>query len=153
MACKICKPKLTSGFCAKKYSAIRWLYHKSKEKNGKVITKVESRVQNLKVAFKMWNSFTKRESRVTIEQILQPKIGWGKFIGTAGLFGAYFSHSIRCSWYTLCFQMFLYNTLCCHSIFWGVRRFTGILRSVVYHMYRVIVEQFRLTWEIFILQV
>ena len=61
------KPKLTSGFCAKKYSAIRWLYHKSKGKNGKVITKVESRVQNLKVAFKMWNSFTKRESRMTIE--------------------------------------------------------------------------------------
>ena len=68
MACKICKPKLTSGFCAKKYSAIRWLYHKSKGKNGKVITKVESRVQNLQVAFKMWNSFTKRESRMTIEQ-------------------------------------------------------------------------------------
>ena len=24
-----------------------------------------------------------------VAKILQPKIGWGKFIGTAGLFGAY----------------------------------------------------------------
>ena len=27
--------------------------------------------------------------KVICSKILQPKIGWGKFIGTAGLFGAY----------------------------------------------------------------
>ena len=53
MAYKICKSQLTSGFCAEKYPAIKRLYHRKKEKNGKVVTKVESRVQNLKVAFKM----------------------------------------------------------------------------------------------------
>ena len=39
----------------------------------------------------------------------------------------------------------LANTLSEHSIFWGVRRFTGVLRSVVYHVYRLIVGQFQLT--------
>ena len=39
----------------------------------------------------------------------------------------------------------LANTLSKHSIFWGVRRFTGVLRSIVYHVYRLIVGQFQLT--------
>ena len=37
----------------------------------------------------------------------------------------------------------LANALSEHSSFYGVRRFTGILRSVVYHVYRVIVGEFR----------
>lgn len=40
-------------FGAHFYPAVGPLYHRSVEKNGKVVTKVEFQVQNLKVAFKM----------------------------------------------------------------------------------------------------
>lgn len=63
---KICKPKVTSGFCAPKSSCYQRLYHRNQVKNGKVITIVEFRVQKLKVDFKMWNSFTKWETRNAI---------------------------------------------------------------------------------------
>ena len=64
---KICKTKVTSGFCAHFYPVMKPLYHKTGSKKGKVITKVEFRIQNMKVTFKMWNSLTKWESRLTFD--------------------------------------------------------------------------------------
>ena len=64
------------------------------------------------------------------------------------LFG-HMQHSYYFTYMELGLLTLLYNTLCGHSSFWGVRRFTGVLRSFVYHVYRVIVGEFRLTpiWE------
>ncbi len=47
--------------------AMRMLYHKIGRERGKVITKVEFLIQNLKVVYKMGNSVTKLELRLTFD--------------------------------------------------------------------------------------